>query len=526
MNSSKGDKFDAFWVEMRKYLLLDVGDGSHERRAAGSENISFAPVAISIPIMVREVTKRLHSQTGSENAPIPCHETVRLQFTPNDPFRLASGSSTGILNFRRKIQARDPPPRPPTLMHTGLGGAWEVHGRCMEGAWGLQHGACAHLQLCAVLAQTRCLRKWHEDSLWCLQHHKHAKEQTVETRDALHDIGRAEEALVAHMDDKCKIPIGLPGLPLAATSRQGGQGGTRGSFVAPGVTLGAADHDFHKQGSITPSVTLLGDIPEEASGSWYAGQLFVNLRCAVFEGSDPMLHMANLLQYLRAHGCTMALERQATWQAQQAVRIKAISEWLARAEENPIEVLLELDEGLELSTVCDDKQAELESLQSFLRADHELDDAARVRKWLRVSMLWITADGGADHNIRHLKVKLSLLALARCAHVTKLAALRGCPSHSYYMTCEKAMALLHLGIVNVSLARALMAEAFEQMAKNCGSLNDVRVVGGVARKGKTAKKGVTAKRTGGPTGAASSAADGDATAAGEDEDEVGEEAGE
>jgi len=509
MNSSKGDKFDAFWVELRKYISLDVGEGSHERRAAGSENVSFAPVAISIPSMVREVTKRLQGQPGSEDAPIPSLETVRLQFTPNDPFRLASASSTGILNFRRKIQARGPPPPPPTSMHTSLGGAWE------------QHGTCAHLRWCAVLAQTRCLRKWHEDSLWCLEHHKYAKQQLVELRDALHAIGRAEVHAV-HMDDKCKIPIGLPGLPLAATSRQGGQGGTRGSFVAPGVTLGAADHDFHKQGSITPSVTLLGNIPEEASGSWYAGQLFVDLRDSVYKGSDPMLHMANLLQYLRTHGRANALARQAAWQAQHAVRIEALSAWL---EGDEVDMMLELPEDQAYDTVRADKLEERESLQSFLRADRELDDAARVRKWLRVTMLWVTADGGADHNIRHLKVKLSLLALARCTHATKLAALRGCPHQSYAMTCEKAMALLHLGIINVSLARALMAEVFEQMAKNCGSMNDVREVGGMARKGKMAKKGATAKRTGGgPTGAASSA--GPDAAADEDEDESGEEAGE
>ena len=114
MNSSKGDKFDAFWVEVSKYLRLDVGEGSHERRAAGSENVSFAPTTISIPSMVREVTKRLHSRPGSEDAPIPTLEWVRLRFTPNDPFRLASGSATGMLNFQRRIQARAPPPPPPT----------------------------------------------------------------------------------------------------------------------------------------------------------------------------------------------------------------------------------------------------------------------------------------------------------------------------------------------------------------------------------------------------------------------------
>ena len=94
------------------------------------------------------------------------------------------------------------------------------------------------------------------------------------------------------------------------------------------------------------------------------------------------------------------------------------------------------------------------------------------------------------------------------------------------LTCEKAMSLLHLGLVKVSLARATMPEAYEDMVKNCSSMNDIREVAGEPRKGKTAKKGATAKRTGGRTSAAAASAAPDAGAADEAEAEADEEAGE
>ena len=115
----------------------------------------------------------------------------------------------------------------------------------------------------------------------------------------------------------------------------------------------------------------------------------MDLRDSVFQGSEPMLHMANLLQYLRTHGRAKALAGQAAWQAQQAVRIEALSAWL---EADEVDMLLALPEdhaGLR-GGARGRARIERESLQSFLRADRELDEAARVRKWLRVTTLWVT----------------------------------------------------------------------------------------------------------------------------------------
>ena len=114
-----------------------------------------------------------------------------------------------------------------------------MYGRCMgPAAWNL----CSPAVVCCVGTDPLPPQVARGRALVGLEHHKYAKQQLVEMRDALRDIGRAEEVHAVHMDDKCKIPIGLP---LAATSRQGGQGGTRHRIPDPqpvGTTRGAASN--------------------------------------------------------------------------------------------------------------------------------------------------------------------------------------------------------------------------------------------------------------------------------------------
>lgn len=59
-----------------------------------------------------------------------------------------------------------------------------------------------------------------------------------------------------------------------------------------------ADHDFSR-GSITPSVTLVVDVPETASESFYKGQVYVSLKDAVFQASSPFRHAAELSDILK-----------------------------------------------------------------------------------------------------------------------------------------------------------------------------------------------------------------------------------
>ena len=82
------------------------------------------------------------------------------------------------------------------------------------------------------------------------------------------------------IDDKHTIKVGEPGFPLAAA-----EGGCE-VIVSTSNTFVVGDHDFSKF-KITPSVTLLVDIPDTIQGSFYTGQVFIGL--TVFEPSSLML---------------------------------------------------------------------------------------------------------------------------------------------------------------------------------------------------------------------------------------------
>ena len=182
------------------------------------------------------------------------------------------------------------------------------------------------------------------------------------------------------------------------------------------------DHDHYKVGSLTPSVLLMGEIPEDAGDSWYGGQVYVDLRDSALAPSEPFLHAANLLQYLTKE---------------------------AAAEGCPGEY---------------------------------------------PDYLWLSFDGGADRNNKHLKVKTSLIALWRMTKIKKLSAQRGAPYQSYTLTGERPMSLLQLGLIGVSLARGEMDEHCEEMVKGCKSMADLRYRTGVGPPPKDRNRGRRPKR--------------------------------
>ena len=220
LNGADGHKFDAFWEEMGAFLELEVGAGAHERRAAEAQDITYASKIISIPQLVRSVTERLHAKEGFELAHIPDESTVRLQFLPNRPTALASARFTGRFRMIRKVQSR-------------------------------------------------CLSKEHVDSHYCLALARNCKTAVVEAKRLANAAGRPHAIKMAAGDDKCKIPYGAPGAYVSATTRDHAGGGTRGAFVEADTVPASLDHDHYKAGSLTPSVLLMGDIPEEAGDSWY-----------------------------------------------------------------------------------------------------------------------------------------------------------------------------------------------------------------------------------------------------------------
>ena len=65
-------------------------------------------------------------------------------------------------------------------------------------------------------------------------------------------------------DDKHTVKVGEPSFPVSAVER-----GKR-VIVGPSQTLEVGDHDFTKF-SLSPSVSLVVDIPESIEGSFYHG---------------------------------------------------------------------------------------------------------------------------------------------------------------------------------------------------------------------------------------------------------------
>ena len=90
-------KFEKFYDEVQKYFdeqLMAV----HERRQ-GSE--LYLPLAISLEDLRREVAKRL-----PEGTPMPCTETLRLQFYPSHALHKTAEKYTGRFPVQFKVQSR------------------------------------------------------------------------------------------------------------------------------------------------------------------------------------------------------------------------------------------------------------------------------------------------------------------------------------------------------------------------------------------------------------------------------------
>ena len=57
--------------------------------------------------------------------------------------------------------------------------------------------------------------------------------------------------------------------------------------------MAVTDHDFTKA-SVIPSVAMICNIPPDGTGSFYAGQVHVGIKDAIFEPSSPLRHATEL----------------------------------------------------------------------------------------------------------------------------------------------------------------------------------------------------------------------------------------
>lgn len=131
--------------------------------------------------------------------------------------------------------------------------------------------------------QTRQLRSSHQDDHYCAALFQYAREYAVQFREYCHFIC---------MDDKAKVDFGEPGLYASS--------GVRGkkSIVPTNSNLSCLDHDVQNKGSLTPSVVLDVDVPEDVSDSFYRGQVTLTIKDSVFEPSSPFRHMVELQHIL------------------------------------------------------------------------------------------------------------------------------------------------------------------------------------------------------------------------------------
>ena len=144
---------------------------------------------------------------------------------------------------------------------------------------GLQH--TGRLQV-KYMVQQRQFRKSHPDEHYAATILRYFHEFALQYRDV---------SVMACLDDKHKIKVGEPKFPVAAVER-----GKR-VLVKVGASFEVGDHDFTKF-SLTPSVTLINEIPTEISGSWYSGRVFYTLKESAFEPSSPIRHSTELIRCL------------------------------------------------------------------------------------------------------------------------------------------------------------------------------------------------------------------------------------
>ena len=171
-----------------------------------------------------------HCYTPYEGTPIPSVEWLRLQFWPKTPTAKTALHYTGRFKVRFRVQQRQ---------------------------W----------------------RKEHPDAHYAAGIFRYQREYAVKMKD---------HCSFLCLDDKHRIKVGDPGIPVAAAERG------RRVLTAAGSRFLVGDHDFTTF-SIIPSVTLHLDIPDNISDSWYTGQVHVGLKDGALEPSSPTRHMAELL---------------------------------------------------------------------------------------------------------------------------------------------------------------------------------------------------------------------------------------
>ena len=89
-------------------------------------------------------------------------------------------------------------------------------------------------------------------------------------------------------------------------------------------------------------------------------------------------------------------------------------------------------------------------------------------------IVFIYSDGGPDHRITFISVKLSLICLFLQLDLDYLCACRTAPYNSWRNPVERIMSVINLGLQCVGLARAKMPQLFEEEVAKCNTLKEIR----------------------------------------------------
>jgi hypothetical protein len=132
--------------------------------------------------------------------------------------------------------------------------------------------------------QARLAHKKHSDEHFTHTIRRMVKECVVSLKRRMGSKKFAHSVCCASSDCKSKIPVGEPGVPVSTGIQAHGskkmisivadtnirKAGTVKNSGAVGLTPRASDHDF-KKASLTPSVNLFQDVPDNILQSWVAG---------------------------------------------------------------------------------------------------------------------------------------------------------------------------------------------------------------------------------------------------------------
>lgn len=138
----------------------------------------------------------------------------------------------------------------------------------------------------SFIFQTRQLRASHPDAHFCAAEFRYLRERASSLK----------VVFMTFIDDKAKIPLGEPGMPVSTAVR------ARATLTPTSTESNALDHDVNTKGKLTPTIMLMPEIPQDFEDSWYQGSTTVVLHDSILEPSNAIRNAALMIREYRQRG--------------------------------------------------------------------------------------------------------------------------------------------------------------------------------------------------------------------------------